>query len=69
MSIKPGFEPLLDAKAAADYLAVSIPTLATWRCTKRYDLKYYKIGRAVRYRRSDLEAFLNNQMQPDGAFQ
>lgn len=55
-------EPLLDRKAAARYLGVSPGTLAVWDCTKRYDLKPIKIGRSVRYRRADLDAFLNAQL-------
>jgi excisionase family DNA binding protein len=49
--------PLLTPKDVADRLGVSITTLATWRCTKRYALTYVKIGRLVRYRLSDVEAF------------
>lgn len=56
-------EPLLDRKAAARYLGVSPGTLAVWDCTKRYDLKPIKVGRAVRYRLADLDAFLNAQLQ------
>jgi predicted DNA-binding transcriptional regulator AlpA len=56
-------EPLLDRKTAAKYLSVSPGTLAVWDCTKRYDLKPLKVGRAVRYRRSDLDAFLNSQLK------
>ena len=56
-------EPLLDRKTAAKYLSVSPGTLAVWDCTKRYDLKPIKVGRAVRYRRADLDAFLNRQLQ------
>ena len=56
-------EPLLDRKTAAKYLSVSPGTLAVWDCTKRYDLKPIKVGRAVRYRRSDLDAFLNAQLK------
>lgn len=55
-------EPLLDRKSAARYLAVSPGTLAVWDCTKRYDLKPIKVGRAVRYRRSDLEKFLEERL-------
>lgn len=33
-------------------------TLAVWRSTKRYPLPYIKYGRAVRYRRKDVDAFL-----------
>ncbi len=60
---EPNPEPLLNRKLAAKYLGVSPGTLAVWDCTKRYDLKPIKIGRAVRYRRSDLDAFLNAQLK------
>lgn len=59
----PNTEPLLDRKTAAKYLNVSPGTLAVWDCTKRYDLKPIKVGRAVRYRRADLDAFLNAQLK------
>lgn len=55
-------EPLLDRKSAARYLRVSPGTLAVWACTKRYDLKFLKIGRAVRYRQSDLDAFIEQRL-------
>lgn len=55
-------EPLLDRKSAARYLSVSPGTLAVWDCTKRYDLKPIKVGRAVRYRRSDLDKFLEERL-------
>lgn len=54
---------LLDRKTAAKYLAVSPGTLAVWDCTKRYDLKPIKVGRAVRYRKADLDAFLDAQLK------
>jgi len=56
-------EPLLDRKSAAKYLGISPGTMAVWDCTKRYDLKPLKAGRAVRYRRSDLDKFLENQLK------
>lgn len=58
------FEPLLDRKSAAKYLAVSPGTLAIWDCTKRYNLNPIKVGRAVRYRRSSLDKFLDERQQP-----
>lgn len=57
------YEPLLDRKSAARYLSVSPATLAVWDCTKRYDLKPLKIGRSVRYRRSALDQFLEDQLK------
>ncbi|RDB07829.1 helix-turn-helix domain-containing protein [Runella aurantiaca] len=65
MAIKtPPPEPLLDRKSAARFLCVSPGTLAVWDCTKRYDLKPIKIGRAVRYRRADLEKFIEQRLRP-----
>ncbi len=60
---KPPEEVLFNRKKAAQYLGDFSPgTLAVWACTKRYDLKFIKIGRSVRYRKSDLDAFLARQM-------
>ena len=56
-------ETLLDRKEAAKYLRISPNTLAVWDCTKRYDLKPLKVGRAVRYRRSELDKFIERQLQ------
>jgi len=36
-------------------------TLAVWRCTRRYALAYIKVGRMIRYRRRDIEAFLESR--------
>ena len=55
--------PLLDRKTAAKYLRVSPGTLAVWDCTKRYDLKPIKVGRAVRYRKAHLDAFLESRLK------
>ncbi|PKK36787.1 hypothetical protein BWI96_10475 [Siphonobacter sp. SORGH_AS_0500] len=53
---------LMDRKTAAKYLGVAPDTLSVWACTKRYPLKRIKIGRSVRYRRSDLDAFLQERL-------
>jgi excisionase family DNA binding protein len=50
--------PLLTRKQAAEYLGVEPETLDNWACTKRYDLKFYKVGRLAKYRIEDLDAFL-----------
>lgn len=62
MNEKEQLESLLCRKRAARYLNVSPGTLAVWDCTKRYNLNPLKIGRAVRYRRSDLDAFIMGQL-------
>lgn len=52
-------EPLMNREEAAKYLGITPGTLAVWDCTKRYDLGTIKVGwRLVRYRRSDLDRFL-----------
>jgi helix-turn-helix protein len=51
---------LLTPKEAAAQLRVSAGTLAVWRCTKRYSLKYIKIGYAIRYLASDVAAFMKS---------
>ena len=48
---------LLTPQDVADRLGVSPTTLATWRCNKRYPLAYVKVGRLVRYRAGDVDAF------------
>ena len=55
-------DPLLDRKTAAKYLGLSPGTLAVLDCTKRHDLNPIKIGRAVRYRQSDLDQFIEQQL-------
>lgn len=50
---------LLTREEAAEYLGCKPQTLAVWATTKRYGLRYIKVGRCVRYRIADLEAFLN----------
>ena len=51
----------VDEKRAAQILGVTAGTLSVWRCTRRYPLPYQKIGRAVRYRIADLEAFAQSR--------
>lgn len=50
--------PLLTRKEAAAYLGVEPETLHNWACTKRYSLKFIKVGRLAKYRIQDLEDFL-----------
>lgn len=54
--------PLLNDRQTAEILGISPKSLAVWRCTKRHpDLKYIKVGRAVRYRPEDIESFINSR--------
>lgn len=58
MFTMPSPDDRLNSKQAGEYLHISDKTLAVWRCTKRYPLPYYKVGRLVQYKRSDLDAFI-----------
>ena len=49
---------LYNPAGAATFIGVTKETLAIWRSTRRYPLPYIKVGRLVRYRESDLIAFL-----------
>lgn len=49
---------LLDTPAAAAHLDVTARTLEVWRCTKRHGIPYIKVGRLVKYRQADLDAWL-----------
>jgi excisionase family DNA binding protein len=54
---------LLSDHDAAKYLDLANGTLAVWRCNGRYNIPFIKIGAKVRYRRSDLDAWLESRTQ------
>jgi excisionase family DNA binding protein len=54
---------LLTSAEVAELLGVSIGSLAVWRCTRRYPLAFVKVGRSVRYRAEDIEAFIAARTQ------
>lgn len=49
---------LISAEQAAEYLDVSTRTLANWRCRGFPNVPYSKLGRCIKYRISDLEAYI-----------
>lgn len=51
---------LMDPRAAASYLGVSVATLADWRC-RGVGPKWLKVGRLARYRMSDLQLWLERR--------
>ena len=53
--------PLLVPEAAAAYLQVHHRTLANWRVLGRGP-RYVRVGRRPFYRRSDLDAWLNERV-------
>jgi len=52
---------------AAQYLGVGAGTLAAWASKGRYGLRFLKIGRLVKYRQSDLDAWLATRAQGGSA--
>lgn len=56
------FQPnLLGTDDAAAYVGVTPRTLEVWRCVKRHAIPYIKVGRLVKYRQSDLDAWLESR--------
>lgn len=53
---------LVDTQTTSEILGVKPETLVVWRCTKRYDLPYVKIGRKVFYRESDIKKFIESRL-------
>jgi excisionase family DNA binding protein len=58
---------LLDETEAAELLGICAGTLSVWRSTGRYKLAFVKVGRRVKYRRSDIEAWLEARTRSNGA--
>jgi len=58
---------LIDEVEAAQRLGTTPKTLQIWRSTKRYPLPYVKVGRLVRYRLADVDAFIESRLVGAGA--
>lgn len=59
-------ESLLNRREAAEYLGIKEHTLCVWASENRYDLPYVKVGRLVKYRLSDLAAFVARNTRQKG---
>jgi excisionase family DNA binding protein len=57
---------LLSSQQAAALINVTSGTLSVWRSTGRYGIPFIKIGRKVRYRKSDLIAWLDSRTHSFG---
>lgn len=53
----------LTPREAAAFLNVPEATLAVWRSTNRVVMPFFKMGHHVRYRRTDLERFIEANMR------
>ena len=58
---------LLNEQEAAQVLDTAPGTLSVWRSTGRYGIPFVKIGRNVRYRKTDLVAWLDARVHQSGA--
>lgn len=55
-------DSLLTPQDVAAKLKISLHTLASWRRqTNRYDLPWIEVGGSIRYRRADVEAWLDKR--------
>ena len=54
---------LLSPVEAAEILGTTPKTLAVWRCTKRHNLPYVKVGKKVLYREEDILSFIEARVQ------
>jgi len=54
-------DKLLSPQETADILGTTPGVLQVWRSNKRYNLKYVKIGKSVRYKLSDVNKFIEER--------
>ncbi len=52
---------LMSDREAGAYLGVSPTTLTVWRCTHRYAIPFIRVGRLIKYRRADLDRWLESR--------
>jgi excisionase family DNA binding protein len=56
-------ETYLSTEQVADLLKVKELTVKSWRTRKTYPLKYIRLGRLLRYRRSDVDEFMKHMAE------
>jgi excisionase family DNA binding protein len=59
-------EPLLGPDDVSELLGVPSATLANWRCAGKGP-PFLRVGRHVRYRRGDVERWIDDQVRDPGA--
>jgi excisionase family DNA binding protein len=63
-TVKPVTE-LKTHREAAEYLGIAEQTLHNWRATGRVRIPFVRVGRLVKYLRTDLDQFLERQRVDD----
>lgn len=56
-------ELLTERDAAARLGLKNHNTLSVWRCTKRYNLPYVRVGRHIRYDAAEIEKFIRRNTE------
>jgi hypothetical protein len=51
-------DAMLTEAQAAELLGIQPQTLNVWRCQRRYDLRYVRVGRLIRYPLSEVRRFI-----------
>lgn len=62
MSDQTSEKTIFTVAEAAEYLGLAISTLNKWRCYQIEGPAFVKLGKAVRYRKEDLDAFLKSHI-------
>jgi hypothetical protein len=58
-------DTVLSTEAVSSHIDVPVPTLNTWRSLGKGPV-FYKLGKLIRYRLSDVESWINNNRRgPD----
>lgn len=60
---RPSLGDILTPKQTAEFLGVPEATLSVWRCTNRVVLPFFKLGHHVRYRRADIDRFIEQNLR------
>ncbi len=62
-------DPLITTEQAAAYMGISPLTLHAWRRQGIKSIPYYMVGDLIRYRRSDIDNYLERcKIEPGGPF-
>ena len=59
-------DSLLTPSEAAAYIGVTENTLSVWRCVGRYNIQFVKVGRLVKYRKQDLDSWIESRIHGGG---
>lgn len=54
---------VLTTQEVAEYLKVPVHLLEQWRWSKTVNLPFFKLGRLVRYNKSDVDKFLQSKKE------